>query len=106
LRDDPRRESRPPQVAATPAAASAPGPGASVTPRPTPASCPHPGAWADEITAAGQLAWQDSLPAGAGGLGITVTPLAAGPYAVFTQANAVYAIARAAGRQRWHRAAR
>ena len=62
------------------------------------------GAWAENFTDAGRLAWQVSLPA-APGLGYTepVSPLAAGALSVFPDGDALYALRLSDGHPVWHK---
>jgi outer membrane protein assembly factor BamB len=84
------------QAAGTASAAAAPGA--------TIAGC-RVGAWADDFTDAGRLAWQVSLPATPGlGYGFTVpSPLAVGGVTVFASGDGLYALRPGDGRQVWRR---
>jgi outer membrane protein assembly factor BamB len=84
--------------AAVPAAAV---PAAAV---PAASACPVRHAWADEVTAAGRIGWQVSLPTDPGLAGITPRPLVGGGEAVFAEENAVYAIRLRDGRRLWRHA--
>jgi outer membrane protein assembly factor BamB len=59
------------------------------------------GAWAYDITAAGQLAWRVTLPGSAGYTG--AQPVVAGGVAVFAQDNAIAGIRVSDGRLLWQR---
>jgi outer membrane protein assembly factor BamB len=64
------------------------------------------GAWADDFTDAGRLAWQVSLPANPGlGYGRTPPqPLAVGDVTVFADGDDLYALRLSDGHPLWHRA--
>src|SRR6202042_2742156 len=62
------------------------------------------GAWAENFTDAGRLAWQVSLPATPGlAYGEPVSPLAIGGVSVFPDGDALYALRLSDGRAVWHR---
>ena len=62
------------------------------------------GAWAEDFTDAGRLAWQVSLPVTpALAYGEPVSPLAVGGVSVFPDGNALYALRLSDGRSVWHR---
>jgi outer membrane protein assembly factor BamB len=62
------------------------------------------GAWAEDFTDAGRLAWQVSLPATPGlAYGEPVSPLAVGGVSVFPDGDALYALRLRDGRAVWHR---
>ena len=58
-------------------------------------------AWAVEVTSAGKVGWQTPLPPRKGILGEGKAPLLAGPVAVFSQDDVVYALRRADGHRLW-----
>ncbi len=63
------------------------------------------GAWAEDFTDAGHLAWQVSLPATPGlGYAEPVSPLAVGGVSVFADGNALYALRLGDGHPVWHKA--
>jgi outer membrane protein assembly factor BamB len=64
----------------------------------------HVGAWAEDFTDAGRLAWQVSLPVTpALAYGEPVSPLAVGGVSVFPDGSALYALRLSDGRSVWHR---
>ena len=83
----------PPTRSAAARSASAPGSG----------SCPTRRAYATEVTAAGRVAWQVSLPTAAQQQGIAAQPLVISGVAVFAEENAVYGIRVSDGHLLWRR---
>ena len=78
-------------------------PRAPAAPAATIAGC-RVGAWAEDFTDAGHLAWQVSLPANPGlGEAEPVSPLAVGGVSVFAGGNALYALRLRSGQPMWHR---
>ncbi len=97
-----------PATAATSAAKTAAAPGTAKTATGTAsaqaATIPgcHVGAWAEDFTDAGRLAWQVSLPVTpALAYGEPVSPLAVG-VSVFPDGSALYALRLSDGRSVWH----
>jgi outer membrane protein assembly factor BamB len=66
--------------------------------------CPTRSAYATEVTAAGHIAWQVSLPTAADQQGIVVQPLVIGGVTVVTEENAVYGIRVSDGHKLWRHA--
>ena len=89
--------------AATGAAAPRGQAASAASPAATIAGC-RVGAWAENFTDAGRLAWQVSLPATpALAYGEPVSPLAVGGVSVFADGSALYALRLRDGRPVWHR---
>src|SRR5271165_5413496 len=57
--------------------------------------------WGIEVTSAGQVRWQTRLPPREGIFGEGTAPLAAGPVAIFSQDDVVYALRLADGHRVW-----
>jgi outer membrane protein assembly factor BamB len=57
--------------------------------------------WGIEVTSAGQVRWQTRLPLREGFFGWATAPLAAGPVAIFSQNDDVYALRLADGHRVW-----
>jgi outer membrane protein assembly factor BamB len=75
----------------------------TASPAATIAGC-RVGAWADDFTDAGRLAWQVGLPANPGlAYGEPVSPLADGGVSVFPDGTALYALRLSDGHEVWHR---
>jgi outer membrane protein assembly factor BamB len=87
----------------TPAAAHGAPAAAGASPAATIPGC-RAGAWAEDFTDAGRLAWQVSLPATPGlAYSEAVSPVAVGGVSVFADGNALYALRMSDGHLIWHR---